>query len=127
MPQREQQPVVDPMVMGDRERDREVVRSPRPAVEQLHAQRRPGHDPLHQPVIEHGHRGRLEHLPADLGLDVRALFVPRPRPQHVGRPDQLDAAPAQDVDLARQQAVDDEEAAVVRVLLERRRCVPDAG
>ena len=42
----------------------------------------------------------LEHLPADLGLHVRALGVPRPRPQHVARADQLDAVAAEHVHLA---------------------------
>ena len=42
VPEREQQPVLDALVVGDRERDREVVRAPRAAVEELDAELRPG-------------------------------------------------------------------------------------
>ena len=45
-----------------------------------------GHDAHHEPVVEHGQARRLEHHPADLGLHVRALLVPRPRPHHVAGP-----------------------------------------
>src|SRR5215210_656537 len=127
MPEREQQAVVDALVVRDRERDGEVVRAAGAAVEELDAERRPREDPLDEPVVEHGERRRLEHRPAHLGLDVRALRVPRPRPQHVAMAEQLDAAPPHDVDLARHQPLDDQEAAVVRVALERGLGVPDAG
>jgi hypothetical protein len=58
------------VVVGDRERDGEMVRPPRAAVEQLHAELRPRHDAHDQAMIEHGQAGVLEHLPPDLRLHV---------------------------------------------------------
>ena len=83
-----------------------------------------GHDAQHEPVVEHGQPRRLEHLPADLGPHVRALLVPLPRPHHVAVADQLHAVAAEHVDVAAEQAVDDQEAAVVLGRLVRRRGVP---
>ncbi len=127
VPEHQQQPVVDALVVGDRERDGEVVGAPRAAVEQLDAELRPRDDPLHEPVVEHREPGGLEHHPADLGAHVRALVVPLPRPHHVAVADQLAAAPAEHVDGPAHEPVDDHEPAVVRVDLERRGGVPLAG
>ena len=127
VPEREQEPVVDALVVRDRERDREVVGAARAAVEELDAELRPRHDPLHQPVVEHREPGRLQHDPADLGAHVRALVVPPPRPHHVAVAEQLAAAAAEHLDRPAQQPVDDQEAAMVRVGLQRGAGVPLAG
>jgi anti-anti-sigma factor len=113
-------------VVGDRQRHGEVVGAARAAVEQLHAELRPGDDARDQRVIEHRELRRLEDAPADLGLDVRALLVPRPRAHHVARPDQLDGPASEHIDLAAHQALDDHESAVVDLGLERARDVPFA-
>jgi hypothetical protein len=113
VPERQQQAVVDALVVRDRQRDREVVRPARAAVEQLEPELRPGDDAQHQAVVEHGQARWLEHLPADLGAHVRALIVPAPRPHHVALADELDAVAPEHVDRAAEQAVDDQEAAVV--------------
>ena len=76
MPERQQQAVVDALVVGDRQRDGEMVRAARATVEQLDAELRPGVDAGHQRVVEDGQARVLEHLPADLGADVRAGLVP---------------------------------------------------
>jgi hypothetical protein len=95
-----------------------------PRFEQLDAELRPRVDAHDQPVVEHGEPRRLQHHPADLGAHVGALLVPRPRAHDVGRPDQLHAAAPEHVDLAAEQALDDQEAAVVDVRLKRARDVP---
>ena len=107
--------------------DREVVRAARPAVEQLDADLGPGHEALDELVVEHRQARRLQDDPADLGVDVRALLVPAPRPHDVAMAEQLDATAAEHVDLAAEQAVHDEEAAVVDTRLDRRGGVPRAG
>src|SRR3954468_15268018 len=70
VPEGQQQPVVDALMVGDGQRDGEMVRAPRAAVEELEAELRPGHDADHQAMVEHGQARGLEHHPADLGLDV---------------------------------------------------------
>ena len=127
VPERQQEPVVDALVMGDRERDREVVRTARAAAEELDAELRERRDALDDAVVEHREPHRIEHVPADLGADVRARRVPRPGPHHVAVADQLDAAAPEHVDRAAEQAVDEQEALVVHVDLERLRRVPRAG
>jgi hypothetical protein len=85
-------PVLDALVVGDRQCDRQVMRAPGAAVEELDAELRPGVDASDERVVEHSQARFLEHLPADLGAHVRAGIVPAPRAHHVARSDQLDAA-----------------------------------
>ena len=127
LPQRQEQPVVDPRMMRDRERDGQPVRSPCAPREQLEPEHRPRVHPAHQRVVEHRHPGRLEHDPLHLGAHVRPRRVPAPRSQHVRVSDQLDATAAEDVDLATEQPVDHQEPLVVDVGLERLDGDPLAG
>jgi hypothetical protein len=127
VPEREEEAVVDALVVHDGERDREVVRAAGPTVEELHAQLGPGHDPLDEAVVEHRQAGRLEHHPADLRADVRAFVVPAPRPHDVAVAEQLAAAAAEDLDGPGEEALDDQEPAMVAVGLDRRGGVPLAG
>ena len=127
VPEREQQPVVDALVVGDRERDREVVGAPRAAVEELDAERRPRHDALRR---ARGRARRASSPRARVQPTSACTCEPSASHDH-GRstspwPSSSHAAPAQHVDLARHQPVDDQEAAVVGVALERGRRVPDA-
>ena len=124
VPERQDQPVLDALVMGDGERDREVVGTPCAAREELDAELREGHHALDEPVVQDGEVRRLEHAPAHLGADVRALLVPLPRAQDVAGAEQLHAAPAEDVDLAGQEPVEQEEATMVAVGLTRAADVP---
>jgi hypothetical protein len=127
VPQSQQQAVVDSLVVRDRQSDGEVVGSPRAAVEELEPELWPGDDPRHEGVVEDCQPGRFERRPADLGLHVGALLVPAPGPHDVAVADQLHAVPAEHVDRAAEQAVDDQEAAMVLGRLVRRRGVPFAG
>ena len=127
MPERQEQPIVDTLMVGDRERHREVMGSSRPAVEQLQPELRPRDDAHDELVIEDSKPGRLEDHPADLRAHVGALVVPSPGAHHVAMSDELHAAPAEDVDRAAEQTVDDQEAAMVLGRLVRGRRVPLAG
>ena len=53
MPQRQQQPVIDPLMMSNGKGDGERVSAPRPAVEELQSKLRPGGHAHHKAVIEH--------------------------------------------------------------------------
>ena len=127
MPERQQQSFVGPLMMRDRQHDRQVVRPTGPTGEQFDAELRPRRHPLHQAVVEYRELGRLEYGPSHLGVDVRAVLVPVPGPEHVARAEQLNGATAKNVDLAAHQAVDDEKTAMVLVMLDRVRRIPRAG
>src|SRR4051794_29050042 len=126
VPEREHEAVLDALVVRDGQRHREVVRPARPAREELHAELREGHHPLDQPVVQDGEIRRLEQAPAHLGADVRALLVPLPGSQDVAGTQQLHATPAEDLDLAGQEPVQEQEAAMVAVGLARSGDVPGA-
>jgi hypothetical protein len=127
VPQREHQAVIDAGMMGDRKRDGERVRPAGPAVEELDSELRPRGDTRDKLLVEHGQASRFEHGPADLGMDVRALVVPVPRPHHVAVTEQLDALAAEHLHVARYQSVEYQEAAVVAFGLDRGACVPRPG
>src|SRR5579875_2006580 len=86
------------------------MRTAGPAVEELKSELRPRVHPHHQVMIEHRQAGGLEHDPADLRLHVGALLVPAPGADHVAGADQLDTPASQHLDLATDQAIDDEKA-----------------
>ena len=65
----------------------------------------------HEAVIEDGHPGRLEGRPPISARTPGALVVPSPGPHDVAVPDELHAAPAEHLDRAAEQAVDDQEPA----------------
>jgi len=127
VPQREQEPVIDPLVMGDGQRHRELVGAPDAPAEELDPELWPRHHAGHEAVVEHGQAGGLEDRPAHLRSDVRAVVVPAPWPQHVSGADQLDTAPAEHVDLAGEQAVHDQKSPVMDVGLHRRPGIPGPG
>src|SRR6202012_3707104 len=115
MPKRQQQPVIDPLVMSDGKGDGERMRAPSPAVEQLQPELRPCVHPHHQAVVEHGQPRRLQNDPANLRVNVRSLVVPTPRAKHVARADQLYTAPSQHFNLSTDQSIDNQEAAMMTV------------
>jgi hypothetical protein len=127
VPQRQQQAIVDALMVRDRERDGEVVGAPGAAIEQLQAELRPGSDAHDEVVIEDGQSARLENRPSDLRPDVGALVVPFPRSHHIALPDELHAAPPQHLDGTTEQPVDDQEPAMVLRRLLRGRRVPLTG
>jgi hypothetical protein len=126
VPEGQQQPIIDARVMGDRQGNRQRVRAPGGTAEQLHTELRPRRYACHQTVVEHGQTRRLEHHPAHLGLDVGAVSVPTPGAHDIARTQQLDAPAPEHIDLPREQPVDDQEAAMMRVRLDRARGVPIA-
>ena len=69
-------------------------------------------------MVEYREFGVLEHDPAHLGVDVRAVLVPVPGSEHVAGTEQLDRPPAEHVDLAGEQTMDDEESAVVVIAID---------
>jgi hypothetical protein len=127
MPKREQQPVIDPLMVSDGEGDGECVGAPSPAVEQLQPELRPRVHPHHKAVIEHGQSRGLEDDPANLRLNVRPLVVPAPRADHVARSDEFHAPPSQHFNLTTDQSIDDQEAAMMTVGLLGGGDVPIAG
>jgi len=54
VPEGQQQPIIDARVMGDRQGNRQRVRTPGGAAEQLHAELRPRRYACHQTLVEHG-------------------------------------------------------------------------
>ena len=114
-------------MMRDRERDRESVRAARTPAEQLESELRPRVHLRHELVIEHGHPRGLEYDPTDFGRHVDSRRIPPPGAEHVGISDQLDGASAEYLDFAAEQPVNDEEALVVDVGLERLGGLPLTG
>ena len=127
VPERQQHAIVDALMVRDRQRDGEVVGAPGAAIEQLQPELRPRDHAQDEVVVEDGQPGRLDDHPADLRPDVRTLVVPSPRPHDVAMPDELDTAPAEHLDGAAEQAVDDQEAAMVLRRLLRGRRIPLTG
>jgi hypothetical protein len=70
VPERQEEPVIHALMVGDCQRDRQMVRAARAASKQLHAELRPGIHARHQTVIENGESRRLEHDPSHFGVDV---------------------------------------------------------
>jgi hypothetical protein len=126
MPEREQQPIIDPLMVGDRQRDRERVSPARSAVEELEPELWPRRHPDHQVMVQHGQPGWFQDDPANLRPDVRALFIPAPRSDHVASAKQLHATTAQHLDLSTDQPVDDQKAPMMGVNLLGPRDVPIA-
>jgi hypothetical protein len=54
MPEREQQPIIDPLMVSDGKGDGERVGAPSPSVEELQAKLRPRVHPNHKAMIKHG-------------------------------------------------------------------------
>ncbi len=113
VPKREYQAIVNALVIGDRQRDSKRVRTPSAAVEQLNTELRPRRNAADEPLIEHGHASRLEHRPADLSVHMRPLPVPRPWTHYIAVAQQLDALASEHLDVPREEAVDDQESAVM--------------
>jgi hypothetical protein len=126
VPEREQQSIVDSLMVGDRERHRERVRAARPAIEELQPELRPWVHPHDQAMIEYGEPRRFQHDPANLRLHVGALLIPAPRPDDVAGAEQFHAPTSQHFDLATDQPVDDQEASMMGVGLLCRGDVPIA-
>ncbi len=59
MPERQQQPVIDPLMVSDRKGDGERVGAPSPPVEELQSKLRPGGHPHHKAMVKHGQAGGL--------------------------------------------------------------------
>ncbi len=59
MPKRQQQPVIDPLMVRDRQGDGERVGAPSPAVEELESELGPWGHAHHKAVIKHGQPRRL--------------------------------------------------------------------
>jgi hypothetical protein len=127
MPKRQQQPVIDSLMVSDRQGDGERVGAPSPAVKQFQSKLRPRVHPHHKAMIKHGQAGRLQHNPANLRLNVRSLVVPAPGANHVARPDQFHAATAQHFNLSTDQPIDNQEATMMTVGLLRGGDIPLAG
>ena len=70
VPQGQEQPVVDALVMGDRECDGQVMGPSGATGKEFHAQLRPRVHALDQAVIEDRETSRLEHGPSNLGMNV---------------------------------------------------------
>lgn len=115
MPEREQQPVVDPLMVSDRKGDGERVGAPSAPVEELQSKLRPRVHPHHKAMIKDGQAGGLQNDPANLRVNVGSLVVPTPRANHVARPDQFHASPPQHVNLSADQSIDDQEAAMMTI------------
>ena len=126
VPEGQQQPIIDALVMGDCQGNRQRVCAPGGAAEELHAELRPRSYACHQTVVEHGQTRRLEHHPGHLGLDVGAVSVPAPGAHDIASTQQLDAPAPEHIDLPREQPVDDQEAVMMHVRLDRARDVPIA-
>jgi hypothetical protein len=127
MPKRQQQPVIDALMMSDGKGDGERVGAPSPAVEQLQPELRPRVHPHHEAVIKYGQPRRLENDPANLRVNVRSLVVPAPRANHVARPDQFHTPSSQHLNLATDQSIDNQEAAMMTVGLLCGGNIPIAG
>ena len=126
VPEREQQPIIDSLMVSDRKRDRERVSAARPSVEELQPELWPWGHPYDQPMIEYGQPCRLQDDPADLRLNVGSLLVPAPRPDHVAGAEQFHASTSKHFDFSADQSVDDKEALMMGVELLCRRDVPIA-
>ncbi len=127
VPQRQQQPVIDPLMMSDRKGDSERVGATCPAVEELQSKLWPRGHPHHKAMIEHRQPRGLENDPTNLRVNVRSLVVPAPRADHVACPNQFHAPSSQHFNLTADQTVDDQEAAMMAVGLLRGSDVPLAG
>lgn len=100
VPERQQQTVVNALMMGDRQGDGQRMRAPSASRKKLHTELGPGSHPADEAMIEDGQLRRLKYQPPDFGMNMRAVRVPSPRPQDVARAEQLDASPAEHLDLA---------------------------
>lgn len=92
VPEREQQPIIDSLMVSDRERDRERVSAACPSVEELQAELWPWDHPYDQVIIEYGQSCRLQDDPADLRLNVGSLVIPAPRADHVAGAEEFHAS-----------------------------------
>jgi hypothetical protein len=126
VPEREQQPIVDSLMVSDRERDGERVSATRAAVEEFQSQLGPWIHPHDQVVVEYGQSCWLQHDPPDLRLDMRALLIPAPWPDHITGAQQFHATTSEYLDLPTDQPVDDQKPPMMRVELLGRRDVPIA-
>ena len=66
VPEREQQPIIDSLMVSDRKRDRERVSTASPSVEELQPELWPWGHPYDEVMIEYSQSCRLEDDPADL-------------------------------------------------------------
>jgi hypothetical protein len=126
VPEREQQPIIDSLMVSDRKGNRERVCTARSAIEELQPELRPRGHPHNQVMIEHGQPRRFQDDPAHLRLHVGALLIPTPRPDHVSGAEQFHATTSQHFDLSTDEPVDDQEASMLGVGLLCRRDVPIA-
>jgi len=126
VPERQQQPIIDPLMMSDRERNRERVSAARPSIEELQSKLRPWGHPHDQVMIEHGQPRWLQHDPANLRLDMGSLLIPAPWADHVAGAEQFHATTSQHFDLSTDQPVDNQEALMMGIELLRRSDVPIA-
>ena len=126
VPEREQEPLVHPLMMGDGQRDGQVMCPPRSAGKQLEPELRPRIHPHDQTVVQYRQPSRLEHGPAHFRVNVRALGVPTPRPHDVPGAEQLDACTSENVHLPRHQPFDDQKPTVMLVGLDRANRIPFA-
>jgi hypothetical protein len=124
VPERQQQTVVNALMMGDRQGDGQRMRATSASRKKLHTEFRPRSHPADEAMIEDGQLRPLKYQPPDLGMNMRAIRVPPPRTQDVARAEQLDASPAEHLDLAREKPVDDQKASMVHIRLHRARRVP---
>ena len=115
MPQRQQQPVIDPLMMRDGKGDSERVGAPRPPVEEFKTELRPRVHPHHKTMVKHRQASRLENDPANLRMNMGTLVIPAPRANHVAGPDQFHASPSQHLDLSTEQSIDNQEAPMMTV------------
>jgi hypothetical protein len=100
VPEGEEEPIIDALVMSDRQGNGQRMGSPCAAREELHAELRPGGHAHDQTVVEHRKPRRLEHDPSHLGMDVRAIGIPAPRAEDIADTQELHAPAPEDVDLA---------------------------
>jgi hypothetical protein len=70
VPEGEDETLIDPLMMGDGQAHGQVVGPPSATAERFEAKLWPRIEPHDQAVVEDSQFGRLEHDPADLGLDV---------------------------------------------------------
>jgi hypothetical protein len=87
MPKRQEQAVIDPLMVSDRERHGKRVGASSSTVEELQPELRPGSQSHYKAMVKHRQPRGLQNDPANLRVDVRSLLVPAPRANHIARSD----------------------------------------
>ena len=125
-PQRERQPVLEADELVDHQPHRQPALAARGAREERVDDRRVAHGRVEEALVEHGEAQRLQDRPARDERQVGVGAVGVPRAQDVAEAEDLGRGAAAEVEVAQQQAVDEQQAQRGAAGLQRRPPHPSA-